>query len=83
MLKKGLEVICSEDEKDPPFTPGKKAESFDLLLSRMTESTLLSVLTATARDVWVILRKVDAGKDASNAFAYENEIHPQRYKDGT
>jgi hypothetical protein len=60
------------------------AEEFDLLLSSMSESTLSRVLTATsARDVRVILRKFYAGKHASTVLAYENEIHQQRYKDGT
>jgi hypothetical protein len=50
----------------------------------MSESTLSRVLTATsARDVWVILCELYAGKHASTALAYENEIHQQRYKDGT
>jgi len=50
----------------------------------MSEATFLRVLTATiARDVWLILCKLDAGKHASTARAYENEIHQQRYKDGT
>ena len=50
----------------------------------MSESTLSRALTATsARDIWVILRKLYAGKHASTALAYENEIHQQRYKDGT
>ena len=76
LLEKGLGVICSEDEKDSRLTPEKEAEAFDLLLSSMSESTLSRVLTATsARDVWVILRKLDAGKLASTALAYENEIH--------
>jgi hypothetical protein len=84
LLKKGLGVICSEDEKDSRLTPEKEAEAFDLLLSSMSESTLSRVLTATsARDVWVILRKLCAGKHASTALAYENEIQQQRYKDGT
>jgi len=84
LLKKGLGVICSEDEKDSRLTPEKEAEAFDLLLSSMSESTLSRVLTATsARDVWVILRKLYAGKHASTALAYENEIDQQRYKDGT
>jgi hypothetical protein len=48
----------------------------------MIESTLSTVLIATsARDVWVILRKHYAGKHASTALAYENEIRQQRYKD--
>jgi hypothetical protein len=52
LLKKGLGVICSEDEKDSRLTPEKEAEAFDLLLSSMSESTLSRVLTATsARDV--------------------------------
>jgi hypothetical protein len=84
LLKKGLGVICSEDKKDSRLTPEKEIEAFDLLLSSMTESTLSRVLTATsARDIWVILRKLYAGKHASTALAYEYEIHQQRYKDGT
>ena len=76
LLKKGLGVMCSEDEKDSRLTPEKKAEAFDLLLSSMSESTLSRVLTATsARDVWVILRNLYAGKHASTALVYENEIH--------
>jgi hypothetical protein len=78
LLKEGLGVICSEDEKDSRLTPEKEAEAFDLLLSSMSESTLERVLTATsARDVWVILLKLYAGKHASTALAYENEIHQQ------
>ena len=70
LLKKGLGVICSEDKKDSRLTPEKEIEAFDLLLSSMTESTLSRVLTATsARDIWVILRKLYAGKHASTAFA--------------
>ena len=81
LLRKGLGVVCSEDEKDSGLTPEKEAEAFDLLLSSMSESTLSRVLSATsARDVWVILRKLYAG---STALAYENEIHQRRYKDGT
>jgi len=50
----------------------------------MRESTLSRVFTATsARNDWVILRKLDAGKHASTALAYENEIHQQPCKDGT
>jgi len=30
-----------------------------------------------------VLRKLYAGKHESTALAYENEIHQQRYKDGT
>jgi len=59
LLKKGLGVICSEDEKDSRLTPEKEAEAFDLLLSSMSESTLSRVLTVTStRDLWVILRKL-------------------------
>ena len=59
LLKKGLGVICSEDEKDSRLTPDKEAEAFDLLLSSMSESTLSRVLTVTStRDLWVILRKL-------------------------
>jgi hypothetical protein len=84
LLKKGLGVICSEDEQDSRLTPEKEAQAFDLLFSSMSESTFSRVLTATsARDVWVIIRKLYAGKHASTALAYENEIHQQRYKDGT
>ena len=84
LLKKGLEVICSEDEKDSHLTPEKEAEAFDLLLSSMSESTLSRVLTAaSARAFWVILRKLYAGKHASTALAHENEIHQQRYEDVT
>ena len=61
LLKKGLGVIWSEDEKDSRLTPEKEAEAFDLLLSSMSESTLERVLTATnAREIWVI-RKLYAG----------------------
>ena len=84
MLKKRVGVTWSEDEKDSRLTPEKEAEAFDLLLSSMSQSTLSRVLSGTsARDVWVILRKLYAGKHASTALAYENEIDQQRYKDGT
>ena len=84
LLKKGLGVICSEDEKNSRLTPEKEAEAFDLLLSSISESTLSRVLTGTsASDVWVILRKLDAGKHVSAALAYENEVDHQRYRDGT
>jgi hypothetical protein len=33
LLKKGLGVICSEDEKDSRLTPEKEAEAFDQVLS--------------------------------------------------
>jgi len=42
LLKKGLRVICSEDEKDSRLTPEKEAEAFYLLLSSMSESTFES-----------------------------------------
>ena len=84
LLEKGLGVICSEDEKDSRLTAEKGAEAFYLLLSSMSEFTLSRVLTATrARDVWVILRKLDASKHARTALAYENEVDQQRYRDGT
>jgi hypothetical protein len=61
LLKKGLGVICSEDEKDSRLTPEEEVEAFDLLLSSMGESTPSRVLTATnAREIWVI-RKLYAG----------------------
>ena len=42
------------------------------------------MLTGTsAREVWVILHRLYAGKRASTALAYGNEIRQQRYKDGT
>ena len=48
----------------------------------MSESSLFRVLTATSeRDTRVIVHK--AAKHASTALPYENEIHHQRYKDGT
>ena len=77
-------VICSEDERDSPLTPEKQSAAFDCLLSSLSESSLSRALTAkNAREVWVTLRKLDAGKHASTALAYENEIHQQRYKDKT
>jgi hypothetical protein len=52
------------------LTPEKQAEAFDLLLSPLFEA-------------WVILCELYAGEHASTALLYENEIHQQRYKDGT
>jgi len=50
----------------------------------MTGSTLSIVVSATStRVVWGTLRKLYAGKHASSALPYENEIHHLRYKDGT
>jgi hypothetical protein len=45
LLKKGLGLICSEDEKDFRLTPEKEAHEFHLLLSSMSESTFSRVLT--------------------------------------
>jgi hypothetical protein len=56
--------------EDSRLTPEKEVEAFDLLFSSLSESTLSRVVTATsARDVWVILRKLYAGKHASTALA--------------
>jgi hypothetical protein len=77
LLNKSLGVIRSEDEKGFCLNPEKEAEAFDLLHS------LESVDCKTSFDVWVILRKINAGKHASASLAYENEIHQRRYKDGT
>jgi hypothetical protein len=49
LLKKGLGLICSEDEKDSRLTPEKEAEAFDLCLSSMRESTLSRVLTTKTK----------------------------------
>jgi len=54
LLKKGLGVVCSEDEKDSGLTPENEAEAFDLLLSSMSVSTLSTA--SSARDIWVMLR---------------------------
>jgi len=63
LLKKCLGIICFEDEKDSCLNPEKEAVSFDLLLSSIRKSTLSRVLTGTsARDVWIILRKLHVGK---------------------
>jgi len=51
LRKKGLGVICSEDDKDSPVTPKKEAEAFDLILSSMSESNLSTVVTATSPHV--------------------------------
>jgi hypothetical protein len=70
LLKKGLGVICSQDEKDSRVIPEKVAKVFCLVPSSMSKSTLLKVLTETsARGAWVILRKLDAGKHTSIALA--------------
>jgi hypothetical protein len=59
LLKKGLGVVCSEDEKNSRLTPEKEAEAFDLLLSIMSESSLSRVMTTTsARIVEFTLRKL-------------------------
>jgi hypothetical protein len=81
-LKKSLGVICCEDETDSRLTPGKEAAAFDLLFLSMSESTLSRVVTATsARDVWVVLCKLDAGKHTSTPLAYGNETHEQISQD--
>jgi hypothetical protein len=48
LLKKGREVICSEDEKDSRLTPEKEAEGLDLLL---TLDEIESKMVIEARDI--------------------------------
>jgi len=57
LLKKGHGILCSEDEKDSLLTLHKEEEEIVSMLSRMSESILSRVLTATcACDVWVSLQ---------------------------
>jgi len=52
LFKQGLAICCGDEKKSPP-TPEKDADTFDLLLSSMSESTVSKVLASTsARDVW-------------------------------
>ena len=83
LLKKGLGVICSEDEKDSHLTPQKEAEALDLLLSSMSESTLSTALTAPSASGLGHSLKLDADKHTSTVLAYKNEFQQQRYKNGT